>query len=440
MSQDRRKILKLVAAASLVQGCESVTPDSAPAFFKDPSPFIQHGNVGLEAKIEEQSGFFTPVERFFVRNNDRSLDVDASTYRLEVSGNAVTNPLRLRYDDLLAMPSRAVFSYLECGGNQRRFFGTLLGRTAQGTPWGRGAVGMAEWTGVPLAEVLERAGVSEAAHSLQLIGLDSGVPEGGFRRPLPIAKALDPDTILAYRMNGEALPKDHGFPVRALVPDWVGSSSIKWLGSIEVSNQAIWSRNNTTSYVLIGEDNPPEGKASGRVATTQTIKSALALPWPAHLKAGRCRIRGYAHSPHSAIARVEWSVDSGTSWHEAAVLEPAMRHAWARFEFVWNALPGNHHLMCHRPSRQWAARHRTLQRQGVPVQHAAATSGHGNWVRPCEVPLSFQSCASRQHVHRTPFRSSRRGVRRHTWHSVSRAMNRTKALGHGSHQPSWLHV
>ena len=345
MSQDRRGFLKLVAAASLAQGCESATPDSAPAFFKDPAPFIRHGNVGLEARIEEQTGFITPAKQFFVRNNDRSSDIDISTYRLAVSGDALTSPLQLRYEDLLAMPSRTVFSYLECGGNQRRFFGALLGRTAQGTPWGRGAIGMAEWTGVPLAETLNRAGVTGAAHTLQLIGLDSGAPEGGFRRPWPIKKALDPDTILAYRMNGEALPKDHGFPVRALVPGWVGSSSIKWLGSIEVPSQAIWSRNNTTSYVLTGEDFPPEGEAQGHVASTQSIKSALALPWPAHLKAGHHRIRGYAHSPHSTIARAEWSVDSGTSWQEAAVLGPVMRHVWARFEFVWNAMPGDHHLV-----------------------------------------------------------------------------------------------
>ena len=204
---------------------------------------------------------------------------------------------------------------------------------------------MAEWTGVPLAEVLERAGVTEQAHMLQLIGLDRGAPEGGFRRPLPIAKALDPDTILAYRMNGEVLPKDHGFPVRALVPGWVGSSSIKWLGSIVVSSEAIWSRNNTTSYVLIGDDYPPEGEAQGRVATTQSIKSTLALPWPAHLKAGVHRIRGYAHSPHAPIAQVQWSTDEAATWHDAHVLEPMMRYAWARFEFAWEARPGTYRLM-----------------------------------------------------------------------------------------------
>ena len=346
MSHDRRKFLKLVGAASLVQACDATTnKDAPPAFHKDPTPFVRHGNTGLESRMEDQSSFLTPTKAFFVRNNDRSLAVDVNSYRLEVSGDAITRPLRLQYDDLLAMPSRTVFSYLECGGNQRKFFGAVLGKVAQGTQWGRGAVGMAEWTGVPLVEVLEQAGVTDDAHMLQLIGLDKGAPEGGFRRPLPIAKALDPDTILAYRMNGEALPKDHGFPIRALVPGWVGSSSIKWLGSIHVSSEAIWSRNNTTSYVLIGEAYPPEGQAQGRIATTQSIKSALALPWPAYLKAGPHRIRGYAHSGHAPVEQVEWSADGGTTWRKATVLQPLIRYAWARFEFVWEVAPGHHTLM-----------------------------------------------------------------------------------------------
>ena len=345
MTHDRRRFLQLLAMASIAQGCEMSTSEEDAAFFKDTTPFIMHGNTSLEARVENQSGFLTPTDRFFVRNNDRSLDIDVSTYRLTVSGDAVAHPLSLTYDNLLAMPSRTVFSYLECGGNQRAFFSTLLGRSAIGTQWGRGGVGMAVWTGVPLVEVLTQAGVSEAAYALQLIGLDSGAPEGGFRRPLPIAKALDPDTILAYRMNGAFLPRDHGFPIRALVPGWVGSSSIKWLGAIEVSSEAIWSRNNTTSYVLIGDDYPPEGEAQGQVATTQSIKSTLELPWPAQLAPGTHRIRGYAHSPHAPVARVEWSTDDGQSWQDATVLDPVMQYAWARFEFSWQAAAGNRRLM-----------------------------------------------------------------------------------------------
>ena len=349
--EDRRRFLKVLSAggaAALLPGCSAPeTPEAAEeasAFFKDITPFVQHGATNLEAKPEHFGGFLTPVEHFFVRNNASSIAVDAASYRLQVEGDAVATPLALTYEELLEMPSRTVFSYVECGGNQRSFFGSMLGRPARGTQWGRGAVGMAVWTGVPLSKVLTRAGVTDTAVDVQLIGLDAEAPEGGFRRPIPLDKAMDPDTILAYRMNGAVLPPDHGYPVRALVPGWVGSTSIKWLGRIDVSSRNVWSRNNTTSYVLIGEAYPPEGEAQGRVATLQSIKSTLALPWPASLSAGRRTIRGYAHSPHAPIATVAWSPDGGQTWNDARVIAPVMQYAWARFEFEWEATPGAHTL------------------------------------------------------------------------------------------------
>ena len=160
-------------------------------------------------------------------------------------------------------------------------------------------------------------GVKSDAASVLLVGLDAESPEGGWRRALPIEKALEPDTLLAYAMNGEVLPRDHGYPLRALVPGWVGSASVKWLGHVIVSSKQHWTRNNTSSYVLIGDAYPPEGKALGKVLTTQTIKSALALPWPAALAPGPHRLLGYAHSPFGPIMRVEWSDDGGSTWQVA---------------------------------------------------------------------------------------------------------------------------
>jgi DMSO/TMAO reductase YedYZ molybdopterin-dependent catalytic subunit len=235
-----------------------------------------------------------------------------------------------------------VYAYLECGGNQRSYFAAAMGQTAQGTQWQRGGVGMAIWTGVPLREILQRAGITEEAVDVQLIGLDQDSPEGGFRRPVPVAKAMDPDTILAYQMNGERLPADHGFPVRAIVPGWVGSTSVKWLGRIEVSTQKVWSRNNTTSYVLVGDAYPPEGEAGGKVATLQSIKSILILPWPAQLQAGPQRIRGYAYSPSAPIENVAWN--DGGSWQEARFIDPPIPYAWRRFEFEWAPAAGTYHL------------------------------------------------------------------------------------------------
>ncbi|MFW6198407.1 MAG: molybdopterin-dependent oxidoreductase [Acidobacteriota bacterium] len=252
---DRRTFMAAVAAGaagSFLAGCVDGNEGAGPAeegspWVKDPGPFIPHGGKNLEARLEHQETFLTPNELFFVRNNSRTVEVDAEEYRLVVQGPSVGEPLDLGYEDVLQMPRRSVFAYIECGGNQRSFFDRVMDRPATGTQWGRGGIGMAEWTGVPMVEVLERAELGEDAVDLLLVGLDEESPEGGFRRPLPVDKALDPDTLLATHMNGVPLPPDHGFPLRAVVPGWVGSTNIKWLGRIEAHPERLWTRNNTTS-------------------------------------------------------------------------------------------------------------------------------------------------------------------------------------------------
>ena len=350
----RRRFLMLLSAggaAAVLAACVGDAPivveeageAEAKDWFKDPAPFIVRSG-SLESRLENMRGLITPTRLFFVRNNSASVDVDVSAWRLSIEGDAVSNPFELSYADLLNMRGTTLVSYLECAGNQRAMFGLLNGRQAEGTQWERGAVGNAEWMGVRLRDVLELAGISEDAASVLLVGLDEYSPEGGFRRAMPVAKAMEPGTLLAYGMSGETLPRDHGYPLRAIVPGWVGSSWIKWLGRIVVSSERHWTRNNTSSYVLIGDGYPPEGKAEGVVVTTQTVKSALALSWPAELSDARRRIHGYAHSPHG-ITRVEWSADSGSTWSEAEVEAPMSPYSWARFEFAWSPGPGEYTIL-----------------------------------------------------------------------------------------------
>ena len=361
----RREFLRLLAvggAAAVLAACTGTgqpnsgqgtvqtggtagTSGQSSTWFKDTTPFIQHGSTSLETRLERMQGIITPNELFFARNNSVSLDIDAANWRLLVDGDAAAKQIELSYDDLLGMPSRSVVSYLECGGNQRAMFQLVQGQTASGTQWKTGGISNGEWTGVPLRDVLTMAGITDNAVTVMLVGLDTESPEGGFRRAMPVEKAMHPDTLLAYRQNGVDLPKDHGYPVRVLAPGWVGSSSVKWLGHIQVLSGPVWTRNNTTSYVLIGDAYPPEGEALGKVTTSQVIKSALALPWPATLAAGEHRIRGYANSPTGRIAGVEWSADSGKTWNQAEVLEPQVQYSWARFEFTWDAQPGEHTVM-----------------------------------------------------------------------------------------------
>ena len=347
----RRRFLGLLAAggaAAVLAACFGRDDDGGEAsgLAKDPEPFIPHGEAGLEARLELMEGVITPNRLFFVRNNSpESPELDAGAWRLVVEGDAVEQPLELTYEELRRLPARTLVSYLECAGNHRVMFDRLQGQAAKGTQWGRGAVGNGVWLGVSLADVLTLAGITDEATSVLLVGLDEEAPEGGFRRVVTARKAMHPDTLLSYGLNGEALPRDHGFPLRALVPGWVGSTSIKWLGRIEVSREQLWTRNNTTSYVLIGDDYSPQGEAEGQAVTVQSIKSALGLPWPAELAVGIHRLHGFAHSPHGAIAQVEWSVDGGASWHPARIVEPQVQYSWARFEFDWPTAPGEYTLL-----------------------------------------------------------------------------------------------
>ena len=322
-------------------------PSSPPShWFKDTSSFVEHDDGRcLESRLEHMHGVITPTNLFFVRNNSVSLDVEPDNWRLAVEGNAVSKPLTLSCADIQALPSRTVVAYLDCAGNQRAMFDLVNGQATEGTQWRTGGVSNGEWVGTPLRDVLTLAGITDDAVSVLLVGLDTESPEKGFRSVIPVEKALHPDTLLAYALNGEALSGDHGFPLRALVPGWVGSSHVKWLGRIVVSSKPVWTRNNTTSYVLIGDEYPPEGEAQGKVTHCQVIKSALALPWPADLRAKPRRIHGYAHSPDDPIRNVEWSLDSGTTWQDARLHTPQVQYSWARFEFAWDPRPGWYTIM-----------------------------------------------------------------------------------------------
>jgi sulfane dehydrogenase subunit SoxC len=333
------------AVAATVESTVAPTEvTKAPPWFKDTTALIERGS-NLETKLENLHGFLTPNDLFFVRNHSVSVDIDPDEWRLVVEGDGIETPLELTYQDILNLPSRTVFAYLECAGNHRSFFDTVNGTPAEGTQWLTGAISNGEWSGASVRDILTLAGIKDEAVDVLFIGLDVESPEEGFRRVLPVEKALDPDTLLAYTLNGAPLPKDHGYPVRALVPGWVGSSSVKWLGRIEVSTKKIWTRNNTSSYVLIGDDYAAEGEAEGPAVTTQSIKSALALPWPAELAAGTHQLRGFAHSPVGGIEKVEWSADGGETWNEATLIDPQVQYSWVRFEFEWEAEPGEYTIL-----------------------------------------------------------------------------------------------
>lgn len=307
-------------------------------------PDLFYDYEGIQAEMRWEAmynrGYVVPNELFYVRNHTATPRIDQKNWRLRVEGSGVSRPTELTYDELISMPSKSVIRTLECAGNGRSFFDTAMKQKAEGGQWKLGAVGVAEWTGVPLREVLERAGVKPTARDVMPEGMD----EKKVRRPMSLAKAMADDTLLVYAMNGQILPPDHGFPVRALVPGWLGAASIKWVGRIEVSEQPLFSQWNTESYVLIGPEYQPNPPAKGTIITDQNVKSAFELAWDAKIPAGQHLLRGRSWSGLGQVTKVEVSTDGGKTWQAARLREPNIPQAWVRWDVNWNARPGNYQL------------------------------------------------------------------------------------------------
>lgn len=334
-------------AAADVPGIAKPTPDSL---------FIARGtNAEMRWSAMRGQGYLTPIDRFFVRNHTSTPRIDPTTWQLRVHGTGVEREVSFSYDDLLALPQVSLTRFVECAGNGRSFFGTQQGQTAAGTQWTLGAVGVAEWTGVRLSSVLERAGVKPSALDVMPVGLD----DQQVRRPVPLEKALAEDTLLVLGMNGRTLPPDHGFPARILVPGWVGVANIKWVGSIEVSETPLTSPWNTTSYRMFGPAYP-----DSPLVTTQVVKSAIEQPMPAALRPGRSELTGRSWSAYGRIRRVEISVDNGP-WRGARLGGRNEPQAWRQWSAPWVATPGDH------------------------VVRVRATDEHGNG-QPSTVPFNEQ--------------------------------------------------
>ncbi len=308
-------------------------------------------NAEMRWSAMRDQGHLVPIDRFFVRNHTRTPILDAQAWRLELFGAglrgapAADDPIEITYRQLRRLPSETVTAAVECAGNGRSYFTTQQGQTVSGTAWKLGAVGVARWRGVRLSTVLRHAGLNRRAVDVMPSGLDpnfvtGGVDLGPVRRPLPIRKALH-DVLLAYEMNSEPLPPDHGHPVRLIVPSWIGIASIKWLGRIEVADTPLFSPWNTQFYRLFGPDHPVEGAPFDR----QVVKSAFELDAGAQLPVGQTtRLTGRSWSAGGRIRRVEVSVDGGVRWRQARLVGRGT--AWQRWELDWRpAAPGAYELL-----------------------------------------------------------------------------------------------
>jgi DMSO/TMAO reductase YedYZ molybdopterin-dependent catalytic subunit len=283
-----------------------------------------------------------------VRNHFTAPKVDLRTFRLKVGG-AVQKPLELSLEQLQELPSKTLTLTLECAGNGRAF----LNPKTKGVQWQLGAVSTAEWTGVPLAAVLDKAGVKKGAVDVVLEGADTGEPKNDakpagvlhFVRALPLEKATKPEVLLAYKMNGETLPANHGFPLRAIVGGWYGMASIKWLSRVVVTDRPFAGFEQTIDYAIWERR---EGIPSLVPLREMEVKASLAQPVSGAVFARNedCRVHGAAWTGESEVSKVDVSTDGGQSWHEAMLLGKAVPLAWRLWEYVWKpARAGKHTLM-----------------------------------------------------------------------------------------------
>ncbi len=283
--------------------------------------------------------------------------------------------MEISYNDLLKMPARTITANMQCHGNCRNLFWEVQGYTGQqvsGGSWVMGAIGLAEWRYVPLSQILDSAKLKPDARTALFW---SGVDGGDMGRPMPISEILarGDDIGICYQMNGNDLTPDHGAPVRLVVPGWGGTASIKWLTEMRVTNKRVWCRLNTKGEVYIGDAYPrPEFGADdefigvtaedikGPMVTWMPPQSTLTVPMvlektpnlPANyplkrgelptLQTGQQIMRGYAWGSQYGVRDVDYRIDGG-SWQPARILPPNMgRYVWVRFEFPWDAPPGEH--------------------------------------------------------------------------------------------------
>ena len=291
----------------------------------------------------------TPNDQFFIRNHFPVPQLDASEWRLDISGH-VERSEKLSYSGLTQLPSKEIVCLLECAGNSR----STMQPPAEGVPWDHGAVSSARWTGVPVATVLEHVSIRPGARHVLFQGTDFGKERSApgvlapgelhYAMSVPLEKALHPDTILAYRMNGEVLGPSHGYPVRLVVPGWYGMASVKWLAKIQVIDQDFEGFHQNDYYVYVAEGGADQAMG-GRVMATR-VKSLIS--WPSRgdlVGTGSHIVRGVAWSGEGSVTRVEVSADDNRTWHEASVQDAQSPYAWHNWEYIWEATYPGYYLI-----------------------------------------------------------------------------------------------
>ena len=306
-------------------------PQPAALVTIDSEPFVG------ETPLDAIQSWLTPNALYYARNHYQAPTIDVSGWTLVVDGLAAS-PLELTYPEILDMPRRTIPVTMECAGNNR----VDLDPPVSGNRFQGGAVSTAIWAGVSLPDVLDRAGVSGSAVEVVFEGADSGSPVPGappspYGRSLPVDLARDPDVLLAYEMNGEPLPGDHGYPLRLVVPGWYGMASVKWLTRISLVARPYEGFFQKDRYILDTGNGRPEPLAH------MLVKSLFSRPRHGQVfERSPLQVAGLAWSGLGEIDSVEISQDFGDTWEPAELGGLAQRYTWRQWNARWTP-PGNGH-------------------------------------------------------------------------------------------------
>src|SRR3989442_5468645 len=324
------------------------------------SPLIVHQEDPFNAEppgdLLRQS-FLTPQEHFYVRTHGSIPVVDPTSYRLFITG-LVQRKRELSLDELRSMSAvHTVTATLECAGNRREELIAVKPIPGE-VPWKADVIGTANWRGVPLREVLRAVGVEADARYVAFTGLDEAQFEGEkehFGSSIALEKALSPDVLLAYEMNDEPLAPEHGFPLRVIVPGYIGARIVKWLREITLQEHPSTNPYQARDYKIF----PPVITAQtvdwsrGKTIEELTLNAVITTPQEGEtVAAGPTRIQGYAISGQGApVERVELSIDGGKTWTTANIVERADSYAWCFLEVTLALSPGDYQMVV----RTWGA-------------------------------------------------------------------------------------
>jgi sulfite oxidase len=289
----------------------------------------------------------TLVNDFFTRSHAPVPQIDPGTWRLHVGG-LVERETSLSVDDLRSFPQRHVAATLVCAGIRRNEF-LSLGPLPGELPWGPEPASTGRWSGVSLRELLGSVGVAQTARYVEFVGLDQVERHGrrfGFGGSIDLAKALSSEVILATQLNERPLPVSHGFPLRAVVPGWVGARSVKWLGRITLLDHPSLNYFQTHAYRQERNINPQDPRdVSGGAALTEVPLNAIILhpTTGALVRAGRTRLHGWAiGAGGSPITRVEVSMNGGCDWNDAVIVRDGAGWTWSLWEAAIDLGRGRH--------------------------------------------------------------------------------------------------